>query len=556
MAGSWSLMRRMITQTTTAEAVVAALEQNGLEQIFCLPGVQNDPLFDVLFDASDRIRVVHTRHEQGCAYMALGAALATGRPSAYNVVPGPGFLNTTAALATAYSTNAPVLALVGQIPSAHIDGGLGLLHEIPDQLGITRTLTKWAERVRAPIEAPALVDEAFRRMLNGRPRPVGLECAMDVWAKRGAVERLGTPAARSELPIDDDAIDAAAKLLGQAKRPLIMVGGGAQEASTEVTAVAELLQAPVCALRMGHGVVDSRHELSITGPIGHHLWRQTDVVLAIGTRLQPQRMNWGMDDELQIVRIDIDPEEIERIAPPAVGIVGYAAPVLARLLDRLPRLLQKRGSPLDELGALKGRFRNDMAKLQPQLAFLEAIRAELPEDGIYVDDLTQVSYVSRVAFPVYGPRTFISPGYQGTLGWGLAAGLGVKAAKPGAAVVAVTGDGGFMFNVQELATAVQHGIATVTIVFNDGAFGNVRRTQKSQLGNRLIATDLTNPDFVKLAESFGVAGYRVTSPKRLRLALRDALTLGGPAVIEVALRRDAEPLGVRSVAASARARPV
>lgn len=363
----------MITQATTAEAVVAALEQNGLEQIFCLPGVQNDPLFDVLFDASDRIRVIHTRHEQGCAYMALGAALATGRPSAYSVVPGPGFLNTTAALATAYSTNAPVLALVGQIPSAHIDSGLGLLHEIPDQLGITRSLTKWAERVRAPIEAPALVDEAFRRMLNGRPRPVGLECAMDVWAKRGAVEQLDGPAIRAEPPIDDDAIDAAAKLLGQAKRPLIMVGGGAQEASAEVTALAELLQAPVCALRMGHGVVDSRHELSITGPVGHHLWQHTDVVLAIGTRLQPQRMNWGMDDDLQIVRIDIDPEEVERIAPPAVGIVGYAAPVLARLLDRLPRFLQKRGSPVDELGALKERFRNDMAKLQPQLAFLEAM---------------------------------------------------------------------------------------------------------------------------------------------------------------------------------------
>ena len=182
---------------------------------------------------------------------------------------------------------------------------------------------------------------------------------------------------------------------------------------------------------------------------------------------------------------------------------------------------------------MKARVRGDMAKLQPQLAYLEAIRAELPEDGVYVDDLTQVSYVSRLAFPVYQPRTFITPGYQGTLGWGLAAALGVKAARPDAAVVAVIGDGGFMFNVQELATAVQHGLATVTIVFADGAFGNVRRTQKSQLGNRLIATDLANPDFVKLAESFGAAGYRATSPEQLRLALHDALALDGPSVIEV-----------------------
>ncbi|MGI9501660.1 MAG: thiamine pyrophosphate-binding protein, partial [Geminicoccaceae bacterium] len=168
---------------STAEAIVSMLELNGIDRLFCLPGVQNDALFDVLFDAAERIKIVASRHEQGAAYMALGAALATGKPSAYCVVPGPGFLNTTAALATAQSCGAQVLALIGQIPSAYIGRQLGLLHEIPDQSGMLGSLTKWSAPVQAPIEAPKLVDEAFQQLLNGRPQPVGLECAADVWAK-------------------------------------------------------------------------------------------------------------------------------------------------------------------------------------------------------------------------------------------------------------------------------------------------------------------------------------------------------------------------------------
>jgi len=523
----------MSERLSAAEAIVKTLEHNGLEHLFCLPGVQNDPFFDALFEASARLRVIHTRHEQGAAYMALGAALATGRPSAYCVVPGPGLLNTTTALATAYGTNAQVLALVGQIPARHIGEGLGLLHEIPDQLGILRTLTKWAERVRAPVEAPALVDEAFCKMRNGRPRPVGLECPMDVWTRRAAVALAEAPARRAPLPLDDDAIEEAARLLGQAERPLIVVGGGAQDAGTEVTAAAELMEAPVVALRMGHGVLDARHRLCVAGPVGHRLWAGADVVLAIGTRLQTQQTNWGVDDDLSIVRIDIDPEEIERSGRPAVGIVGYAVPVLQRLLDRLPKYNRKRASRADELDALRASLRDQLAGLEPQLAYLEAIRAELPEDGILVEDLTQVGYVARFAFPVYAPRTFLSPGYQGTLGWGFAAALGAKVARPEVPVVSITGDGGLMFNVQELATAIRHDIPLVTIVFNDNAYGNVRRIQKDMWGNRLIASDLANPDFVRLAESFGATGRHASSPDQLRTALREALQRDGPSLIEV-----------------------
>ena len=362
---------------STAEAIVSMLERNGIDRLFCLPGVQNDPLFDVLFDAAERIQVVASRHEEGAAYMALGAALATGRPSAYCVVPGPGFLNTTTALATAQSCGAQVLALIGQIPSAYIGRGLGLLHEIPDQSGMLRSLTKWSAGIKAPAEAPRLVDEAFRQLLNGRPQPVGLECPADVWAKRASVHPPEVAAERRALPIDDDSIEEAAELLGRARNPLIVVGGGAQEASAEITELAELLQAPVTAFRMGHGVVDSRNPLSVTVPIGHHLWTEADVVIGIGTRLQTQQLAWGVDDDLKIIRIDIDPAELNRLREPDVGLVGYADVLVRALTDRLPAHMEKRASRADEMRALKHAFAAKFEKLQPQLGYLDVIRDAL-----------------------------------------------------------------------------------------------------------------------------------------------------------------------------------
>src|SRR5215208_8396150 len=180
------------------DAVVRSLLSHGISSIYCLPGVQSDHLFNAMFDAGDALRVMHTRHEQGAAYMALGAALATGKPAVYSVVPGPGFLNSSAALATAYSTGARVLALIGQIPSRAIGKGHGLLHEIPDQIGILRTLTKWAERVDTPRDAPDIIARAFQSLQSGRPRPVGIEVPPDMLAARAEVEM------SSPLSLEDD----------------------------------------------------------------------------------------------------------------------------------------------------------------------------------------------------------------------------------------------------------------------------------------------------------------------------------------------------------------
>ncbi|MGC1325957.1 MAG: thiamine pyrophosphate-dependent enzyme, partial [Xanthobacteraceae bacterium] len=360
-----------------------------------------------------------------------------------------------------------------------------------------------------------------------------LECAIDVWGKSAPVA-VPAPLPIPQPKIDTAAIRRAAKRLGAAKRPMIVCGGGAQDASAEITALSALLQAPVLGYRRGRGVLDSRDPLSVTLPLGRDLWGEADVVLAVGTRLLTSFRQWGVDRELAIIRIDADPQEHNRLHKPTIALTGDAKPILQALLAELPPHNIKRPSRKAEMQQRQAAWRKRLEKLTPQIAYLEAIRDELPEDGIFVDEVTQVGFAARLLFPVYKPRTFLSPGYQDNLGWGFATALGAQHARPDVPVVAISGDGGFMFTANELATAMRHRIPLVTVVFNDGAFGNVRRIQQERFGNRLIGSDLANPDFVRFAESFGAEGLRATSPQDLRGALRRAIAnRGGPTLIEV-----------------------
>jgi acetolactate synthase-1/2/3 large subunit len=518
---------------TTAEATVASLIAHGIDTMYALPGVHNDYLFDALFKASDAIRVVHSRHEQGAAYMALGAALATNKPQPYAVVPGPGLLNTGAALLTAYSMNAPVLALIGQIPDADIGRGVGHLHEIRDQAGIIARLVDFTDRMRGPDTAFELVAQALRSMGTGRPGPAALECAIDVWGRTGSVIPV-PPSPAADVAIDEDALVAAAKRLGAAKRPMIVCGGGAQGAAAEITELSAMLQAPVLGYRRGRGVLDSRDPLSVTLPLGHELWAQADVVLAVGTRLLMQLRQWGIDENLAVIRVDADPNEPARLRNPEVALIGDAQPILRRLVDSIGAYNIRRSARSDEMQERQSVSTKRLSKLGPQLGYLAAIRAELPEDGILVDEVTQVGFAARLAFPVYRPRSFLSPGYQDNLGWGFATALGVQDARRDVPVVAISGDGGFLYTANEMATAVRHRIPLTVVVFADGAFGNVSRIQQEQFGNRLIACDLSNPDFVRFAESFGAAAERARNPNELRAALRRAISRrDGPTLIEV-----------------------
>ena len=523
-----------IPQLTGAEAIVKSIRQNKVDTIFALPGGQLDYLFDAIYKEGDGIRLISSRHEQGVAYMAFGYAKSTGKVGTYAVVPGPGLLNSTAALCTAWANHARVLCISGQIPSTSIGKGYGDLHEINDQLGLIRHLTKYAERIESPAEAPAIVNEAFSQLLNGRPRPVEIEMPMDIMADTGPVECLPGVVADDPPPVDPGLVSEAASILSAAKRPMIVVGSGAQDACDEVLAIAQMLQAPVMAKRNGKGIVPSAHYLSANLPMGHQLWAEADAVLAVGTRLKMPLCMWGKDDELKLVRIDIDPVEVSRICEPEVGITGDAATVLAAISAKLESSGSSRESRKSELEALKARVDADIREtIAPQMAYLDVIRDVLPEDGIFVDEVTQVGFASWYGFPVSKPRQHISAGYQGTLGYGFATALGVVAAHPDKKVIQVSGDGGFMFNVQELATAVQYQIPVTTVIFNDNRFTNVQRQQNEWFGGRVIASDLHNPDFVKLAESFGALGIRVNGPDTLRKAIERAFAQDGPAIIEV-----------------------
>jgi acetolactate synthase-1/2/3 large subunit len=529
-----------MTRMTGGRALVEMLCRHGVATLFALPGVQNDALFVALYDAGDKIRVIHPRHEQAAAYMAFGYARASGKVGAYAVVPGPGVLNTTAALATAYATNTPVLCISGQIPSNLIGRGFGLLHEVPDQLAILRGLTKWAARIDHPSETGKRVNEAFRQLADGRPRPVALEMPLDIMALETELELPAIEPAPPAPAPDSELISRAAALLAAAKQPLIYVGSGAAEAGAEVLALAERLQAPVTTYTGGKGVVSDRSYLAQNLLAGHELWCSADVVLAVGTRFNQPQTRWGLDSDIKVIRIDLDPVEITRVARPAIGIVADAKQALVGLNRALD--VQERPSRQRELGELKAKTQARLEEtLGPQCEYLAAIRAELPDDGIYVEDLTQVGYVGRLAFPVYQPRTYIHSGYQGTLGFSYATALGAKVARPDVPVVSISGDGGFMYNVQELATAALHGIDAVAIVFADGAYGNVRRMQKVDYGNRLIGVDLLNPNFPKMADSFGIAGVRATSPEILRRELAAALKRRGPSLIEVPVGEMPDP---------------
>ena len=522
-----------MTRLTTGEIIAKSLIQNGVDTVFGIPGAHMYDFNDALAREAEDIRFIHTRHEQGAGYMAYGYARSSGQPGVYTVVPGPGLLNSGAALCTAYGANAPVMCITGNIMSHLIGQGRGQLHELPDHLATLRGLTKWAERINHPTEAPGLMAEAFRTMLSGRPRPVGIEAPWDVFGMAAEVD-LGAAANPSPVPVPDpDSIEAAAKMIAAAKNPMIMVGGGALEAAAEVQELARLLQAPVTAHRSGKGVMPEDDSLALLPPAAWKFWPKCDLLIGIGSRLELQHFRWRWFPQgLKTLRIDIDPTEFVRLKPD-LGVVADAARGTRALLDVLTSTLDQRDDRAAEYQAYTAAADEALASVQPQQSYLRVIRDVLPRDGFFVEEVSQVGFTARMCFPVYAPRQYVTCGYQDNLGFGFNTALGVKIANPDKAVISVSGDGGFMFGVQELATAVQHGINVVAVVFNNNAYGNVRRDQQQSYGNRLLGADLRNPDFAALAETFGVMGLRADSPSALKTALETALAANAPVVIEV-----------------------
>jgi acetolactate synthase-1/2/3 large subunit len=525
---------------TGGEALARQLQREGVRVVFGLPGVQLYGAMAALRDEKD-IRFILTRHEQATTYMADGYARAGGGIGVALVVPGPGVLNAGAGLSTAYSCSSPVFLIAGQVPKRYLGKDVGVLHEINEQLDVVKPITKWRRRVLEVSEIPAAVQEAFRQLKTGRPRPVHLEIPPDTLEDEGEAELL-PPVTVARTPAPDAEIERAARHLLAATRPIIYAGGGvhASGAHEALTAVAEYVQAGVVQSAEGKGSVSDHNDLAL----GAALWPKNplreyldaaDTILVVGSRcalaaFQPHQT---------IVQIDVDAEEIGRNHPVAVGLVGDARLTLERLLERLrtdapPRTSRKRE---------RERLREALTALdtqEPNHSMLKAVRSGTPEDAIVIAGMTQIGYYSRPFWSVYRPRTYLTSSYSGNLGFEVPTALGAKVARPERTVVCITGDGGFMYNSQELSTAAREKINAVIVLFNDNAYGNVARDLDESWGGSHGAA-VTNPDFMKLADAYGVVGLRAATPTDVADLVRKAVGMDRPALIEVPVGRMARP---------------
>ncbi|MEH6609764.1 MAG: thiamine pyrophosphate-dependent enzyme [Halioglobus sp.] len=523
----------MIKEISCSDAIVESLIKHGVDTVFGIPGAQTYALFDALSRYKSDIKLVVTRHEQGAGYMAFGYAKSTGKIGVYCVVPGPGLLNSTAALCTAHS--APVLCIAGQVPSAFLGVGHGMLHELADQLGILRTLTKWADRIDHVAETPTYMATAFKHLTSGRIRPVALEVPMDILADRAPVDVDFPDLPSATYAAKPQAIEAAAALLRSAKNPMIFVGSGAIEASEEVAALAELLQAPVVSFRGGRGIVSDESPYGFSCASGYKLYPDVDVTIGIGSRLELPAFRWqsGVATS-KLIRIDIDPTQIVRLRA-EVPIVADSKLATRALLTALEVDPPTPESKVEMFKQVKEQSWQEIQKVQPQMTYLGIMREVLPRDGFVVEEISQVGFTSWFGFPVYEPRQLVSGGYQGNLGHGFQTALGVKVANPDKVVFSIAGDGGVMFGIQELATAVQFQIGVILLIFNNNAYGNVRRDQINLYDGNVVGSELRNPDFVKLAESFGAKAYRADSYEQFKTQLLSAIddSAHGPVVIEI-----------------------
>jgi acetolactate synthase-1/2/3 large subunit len=525
---------------TGGEALVKSLYREGVRVVFGLPGVQ---LYGVLAALRDEpgIRFIATRHEQATSFMADGYARAGGDFGTALVVPGPGLLNAASGLSTAYSASSPVLMICGQIPKASIGKNIGLLHEVNDQLDAIAPVTKWRRRVLEIADVPAAVREAVYQLRTGRPRPVEIEMSPETMEEEDEVTLYDpVPVTRPAAPAAD--IDRAALLLLAARKPVIYAGSGVHlsGAHEALAAVAEYLQAGVVESAEGKGAISDHSDLSLgaaysrESPLRDHI-NAADVVLAVGSRLALVTFPSGQ----RIVQIDVDGDEIGRNHRNTLGLLGDARATLEALLERFRAAAPPRPSQKAEREALRAATAA-VAVQEPQASILKSLRAGMPEDAILVAGMTQIGYYSRPAWPVYHPRTYISSSYSGNLGYAYPVALGAKVARPDRAVVSVSGDGGFMYNAQELATAVQHGINVVAVVFNDNAFGNVARDLDEAWGGEFGAR-LHNPDFMKLADAFGLHGMRAKDPLEVGQLVKKAIDMDRPVLIEVPVGRMPRP---------------
>ena len=553
------------TKMSGAKAVVESLERQNVKEIFGIIGGTIMPVYDALYD-STKIRHILCRHEQCAAHAADGYARASGKAGVCMATSGPGATNLVTGIANAYMDSSPVVAITGQVPA---DGpntsymiGRDAFQEA-DIIGITTPITKHNYQVREAAEIPVTVKTAFYIATTGRPGPVLIDLPKDVQNAVAEMDFSDKIEIRGYKPPSDPhplQIKKAAELLVKAEKPLILAGGGVitANASPELLQIAELLMAPVATTFMGKGAFPEIHPLSLGNigmhgnPVANKLLLETDVLLAVGTRFA-DRSTARLDSFCPVakkIHIDIDAAEIGKNISVDVPIVGDAKVSLKALYDSLIKQLKKKESSawIKRVKEAKEQI-NSVANggtkdLKPQ-TLLPELRKLLPENAIVTTEVGQNQMWAALYFKVLKPRTFISSGGLGTMGFGFPAALGAKVACPDRPVVDIAGDGSFIMTEQELATSVMEDIPVTVIVLNNSVLGMVAQWQRMFCNRRYIAVNLGKvPDFVKLAEAYGAQGFHVGSIGEFSKAVKEGLKSKVTTVIDVPISSEENVLPI------------
>jgi len=526
-------------EMTGGEAVVQSLLREGVEVVFGIPGVHTLEIYDHFLDHPE-LRHIVVRHEQGASLLADGYARATGKVGVCTLITGPGLTNASTGIAQAYSDSTPMLVLSSQNPTNHIDQDRGLLHDLKDQSRMMDSICAYSETVYRVKDIPEAVRRAFRYLRTHRPRPVHLEFPIDVLAQRENVQL--EPVGEDDLPPvgDERRVTRLAEVLLESERPLLLVGGGCNGAAEEVRRLARTLHMPVVTTTNGKGVFPESDPLSLGANLRSDAVREfmanRDVVLAVGTELAGNETSeWSVPMGTELYHIDIDYRNFNRGYETAMGIVGDASRTLRRLLAALEGRLDGRPERDDAalLESLRSRLVGfDADEAEEWRVILKVLKETLAPDAIVVNDMTMLCYRATGSYPVDSPRTFLFPRGLGTLGFSVPAAFGAKLGQPERQVVALTGDGGFLYTSNELATAVKYSLGVPVLLLNNESYGVVKMNQLRRY-SRSIACDIVNPDFVTYASSFGARAVRIQSEE-----LADRL----PHVLSVALKQEVPTL--------------
>lgn len=525
-----------VKTATCGEAIIRLLEKYGVDTGFGIPGVHTVELYRGLGDST--ITHVTPRHEQGAGMMAYGYALATGRVAACFLITGPGLLNAATAIAEATSDSVPMLVIAANNNLAEIGMGEGRLHEIRSQNRIAEQISGFACQILDQRSIPAALARAFATFEGGRPGAACLSVPHDMFAEPSVMAAETWPTPPRPHP-DAAAVARAADLLGGAERPLILLGGGAWEASGEATALCQRLDCPVVTTAAGKGIVSEDHPLSLGATLPfkpvRDYFEESDAVLAVGTEMAETDILYAAESFMtcrNLIRVDIDPAQLTRSHRPEVPILGDARATLGRLLDALGAGSGSgdgQRTAADLRAGLVGQWAPESDKHK---RLLDVLRRELDDDAMVSTDATQIAYTGNHYYRARKPRTWFHPLGFGTLGTGLPAAIGAKIGAPGRQVVCISGDGGFLFTVQELATAAELGLAIPILIWNNRGLGEIARYMDDR-GIARVGVDPLPPDFPALARGFGCHGLRPQSLEEVAAALGEALEADRPTVIEI-----------------------